>query len=233
MWLVVVAAGAGFGPAASLDLVEDAAAVGVPTGSTASAASCSCGELLGALVDKVETNYPGYHMEVRGRPAEEEYRRHVAAMRAEAAAVDGIACVRVLQNYVAWFGDGHLFVGGRPPIPTAEDSARLRDRAPRLDRSEAEVLARLDAGGVLDPIEGIWVDPAGLRLAIVPTGARTFAAVVLESTSAAWEPGDVKAELEALPDGSYDAILYDDAGIWGRLLSVFPIRLNALSVAIA
>src|SRR5690606_724720 len=38
-----------------------------------------------------------------------------------------------------------------------------------------------------------------------------FLAVVLMSSTSRWTAGDVKAELERLPDGSYDVVVYDDA----------------------
>lgn len=199
----------------------------IPAGATArqEAASCGCTDLLDALVAKVEANYPGYHLEVKGTPREQEYRRHLEDLRAQAAtAPPGIACVRVLQAYVASFEEGHLFVGGRPPVRTAEDSARLRAAAPRAAWTEADVRRYLADTGEIDPVEGLWIDPVGLKLAVVrnaalpdappapdlpATGGR-FTAFVLQSSSLQWKTGDVRAQLAALPDGSYDAVLYDD-----------------------
>lgn len=180
-------------------------------------APCTCVDLFDALAAKVVENYAGYHLEVRGTGREDAYRRFQSDARREAGAAEpGLECLALLQDYVAWFGDGHLFVGGRPPIPTAADSARLRDAAPRVDREESEVLRYLDSAvSALDPVEGVWVDATGLRIAIVRESAGEaddrFVAVVLASPSDLWKPGDVKAELTALPDGSYDVILYDDA----------------------
>src|SRR5690606_5042472 len=57
-------------------------------------AEVSCSVLLDALVAKVEANYPGYHIEVRGTPREQAYRQHVsttAAKRSEERRV-GKAC---------------------------------------------------------------------------------------------------------------------------------------------
>ncbi|HUP19561.1 MAG TPA: hypothetical protein VM778_06375 [Gemmatimonadota bacterium] len=129
---------------------------------------CSCASLLEALVEKVETNHPGYVLEVRGTAHEPEYRAHVEAMRAAAAgASDGIPCVRVLQTYVAFLRDGHLFVGGRPARRDSTPPA-----GPRLDWTEERVRRHLQEGGsALDPVEGIWVDAAGLRLAVVERSA--------------------------------------------------------------
>lgn len=179
-------------------------------------AQCTCDDLFAALAAKVEENYPGYHLEVRGTSREDAYLRFESDVRREAGAAEaGLECLALLQEYVAWFQDGHLFVGGRPPIPTAADSARLKDAAPRVERDEADVLRYLEsAASVLDPVEGIWVDPAGLRIAIVRDSDGEaddrFVAFVLASRSDPWKPGDVKAELTALPDGSYDVVLYDD-----------------------
>jgi hypothetical protein len=204
-----------------------------PSGALAqdAAATCSCPELLDALATKIEANYPGYHLEVKGHPREDDYRRHRSAMRVAAeSAGAGIDCLRILQAYVVWFEDGHIFVGGRPRVSTAEDTARLRDAAPRVAWTETDVLhyleSRLVAGtnerpNGLDAVEGIWLDPAGLKIAVVRQGmdaaARAseeapgrFIGFILTSSVEGWQPGDVKVELTALPDGSYDVIIYDD-----------------------
>ncbi|HUP19222.1 MAG TPA: S41 family peptidase [Gemmatimonadota bacterium] len=178
---------------------------------------CTCASLLDALVERVETNHPGYILEVRGTALEGEYRSRVTAARARArTAAAGIPCLRVLQEYVALLEDGHLFVGGGP---APRDSTPGPGR--RIDWTEDRVRRHLEERGrALDPVDGIWFDPAGLRLAVVerpvemPPGPEaegfTRVAFVLESSVDAWKHGDVKAELAPLPDGSYDVILYDD-----------------------
>lgn len=208
-----------------------ATAAAAPAVASPADTTCSCAELLEALRGRVEANHPGYHLEIRGTDAEQGYVEHLAATRHAAdAARPGIDCLRVLQNFVAWFEDGHLFVGGAPRPTSASDSARLRQAAPRVDRSEAEARRYLDGATVdLDPVEGIWYDATGTRFAVVrddraPAGGPSagFVAFVLESPSEAWRTGDVKARLTAMPDGSYDAVLYDDARsatrphVWAR-----------------
>ncbi|HET6362867.1 MAG TPA: hypothetical protein VFH11_12545, partial [Gemmatimonadota bacterium] len=179
--------------------------------------ACSCADLFDALVARVEENYPGYLLEVRGTSRESAYLRFKSDVRRTIEGADpGLECLAALQGYVAWFQEGHLFVGGRPPVETAADSARLRDGAPRVERDEADVLRYLESQvDALDPVEGIWADASGLRVAIVREnqdgGDDRFVAFVLSSQSDHWKPGEVKAELTALPDGSYDVVLYDDA----------------------
>jgi hypothetical protein len=183
----------------------------------------TCTELFDALAKEVETNYPGYHLEIRGTARELEYRSRRTALRQVAAGHDGLECVALLQTYVAWFQDGHLFVSASPRPATAADSAATRAAAPRVSWNEAEVLGYLDDEHVeLDPVEGLWVDPAGLRIAVlreswngarVAGGQRKFLAVVLASSVRTWAPGDVKAELKRLPDGSYDVVAYNDARV--------------------
>lgn len=201
--------------------VSGLTAVLAPTALSAQASTdCDCPALFDALVQKVEATYPGYWLEVRGRPAEAAYREAQAALRQRAVdTTPGLECLRLLQDYVAVFADGHLFVGGRPPIRTAADSTRLRTEAPRVGWTEAEVQAWLDAhDGDLDPLEGIWIDPTGMLLAIVREGmdggtrpGTRFTAFVVRSLSQAWATGDVRAELVALADGSYDPVVWDEA----------------------
>ncbi len=184
-------------------------------------AACSCEAALDSLAARVEVNYAGYALEVIGHQ-EAAYRRHLAGARARAAGAQGIACERVLQGYLDFFPDGHLFVGNVPALSGA-DSARLAAETRRLPWTLDVAIAYFDAhADALDPVEGIWYDGDGMGVAIVAdtmaegstrdsAAGDRFAAVVVAGAPAGWHEGDVRAELTRLPDGSYDAVLYGGA----------------------
>lgn len=190
-----------------------AAVLVIPTPARAAETACECRAEFDALAKTIERDYVGYHLGVRGR-RDAEYRRHVRAIAARAARSTPERCVNVLQDFVAFFRDGHLFVGEWPEVDAAE-AARLAASAERTTlRDEDAVRRALDArAGRLDPIEGVWYARDGARFGVVrdpKPGRRDFVAVVLTAGVAGWEPGQVKAEFRKLDDGSYGVVLYAD-----------------------
>lgn len=173
-------------------------------------AECSCASSFDALTAKVEANYLGYKLDADARA---RYERAKAGYRSQAEATAPQNCYRVLQDLVATFRDGHLFVGEYPPLSDA-DKERLAHSAPTLDRGEKRVRSILDARrSRLDPIEGIWFAADGSRIGVIPApggGANEFVAVTLETKTPGWRVGMVKAFFTRVEDGSYDATLFND-----------------------
>jgi hypothetical protein len=197
----------------------------------------ACAVLLEGFRAKIEANYAGFHLEVRGarrRAYDERYER----LAREASAAAGEACFFVLDRFVGWFDDPHVFVFQSTHLDTATTAERAR--AVRISGvTESTARSYLStAGRRLDPIEGIWYDGRGLRVAVVADseGADTFRAVVLTSDTTLWPVGAVRASIARREDGRYRVDLYErnfalrhlDAavhkevllrlspGIWGR-----------------
>ncbi|NOT07484.1 MAG: hypothetical protein HOP28_04675 [Gemmatimonadales bacterium] len=192
--------------AMSLGPVSASAQAGGP------APACDCQADLDSLAAKLERNYIAFRFEVAGKPRESAYRTLVARLHDRAASTSDADCIHLLRELTDWFGDGHLFVFQWPAV-TPEETARLAAQAERRDIDEARVRAELDRRkGRLDPIEGIWYAP-GYRIGILrePTkGGPDFTAVVLQSDSAQWRPGQVKGRFWRNRDGSYRTIYAAD-----------------------
>ena len=172
-------------------------------------ASPTCAEDLAALDAKVQADYAGFLLEIRG-PRREAFDRMLAAAVANAARAAGPSCLAVLQAYVDFFADPHLFVYQSTQLDTAETSRRAR-AVERIALTEPEVrqsLARRRSRP--DPIEGIWYGGA-LRVAIVRDAARDdgrhFEAVVLAGDTSIWRQGDVRGRFTRTPDGRYEGRL--------------------------
>lgn len=175
--------------------------------------ACPCSEALRELTSTIERNYVGFRLEIHGQRAEQHRVTLAGFTRQAGAASTDEECVRVLQSYLRFFRDGHLFLLTRPRL-SPEDSMRVAREAPRTPLREADVRRILEErAGSLDPIEGIWYDKSGYRVGIVHAPQSTshdFVGVMLTEGAEGWEAGDVKAWFRALPDGSYDAVLYAD-----------------------
>jgi hypothetical protein len=204
----------------------------------------TCAGDLAALDAKVRADYAGFLLEIRG-PRREAFDRMLAAARARAANAAGPSCLAVLQDYLDFFADPHLFIYQGTRLDTAETSRRAR-AVERVALTEPEVRRSLARrGSRLDPIEGIWYDRT-LRVAIVRDAAhddgRHFEAVVLAGDTSIWRPGDVRARFTRTAEGRYEGrlrernyaerlvrpeifkrlILRLAPGNWGRAFPVAP-----------
>ncbi len=155
----------------------------------------SCTDLLEGLRAKLEADYAGYQLEVAGH-RDAAYGALLTGLRRRAAGVAaGGDCFPVLEAFIAWFDDPHLFVYQSPRLDSAEARRRLAEiRTVPLD--EAGVRRTVAARGTkADPIEGIWHE-RGLRLGVVPNPGGTpgrFIAVVLSSDTTTLQAGMVGA----------------------------------------
>jgi hypothetical protein len=178
------------------------------TGMRASLAVPTCMELLNGIQAKVEANYAGFLLEVKGKPRQPEHDRMLAAARRRAATTTTDQCFDVLYEYIAWFNDPHLFVYQSPRLDTAETRRRM-PLVPRVPIDEAAVRARLARiGAAADPIEGLWYD-GSMQLAVIPDPsgpAGRFVAVVTVSDTATLPVGAVHAVFTRRP-GGYDTDL--------------------------
>ena len=168
-----------------------------------------CRALLDGMQAKLEGNYAGYLLEVKGKPRQAEHNRMLAGVRRRADAATDAGCFVVLHDYIAWFNDPHLFVYQSPRLDSAETGHRAGS-VPRVSIDEAAVRARLARiGAAADPIEGIWYDGA-MQVAVIPDPAGVvgrFVAVVTVSDTTTLPVGAVHAVFTRRRNGGYDTDL--------------------------
>jgi hypothetical protein len=180
--------------------------VGLGIQSPTADSTLSCATNLALLERKMHLDYAGYTLELRGdRLTKFAAMKRAAQRRAERTTGDD--CYFVLNDFVEWFDDPHLFVYQSTRLDTAETTRRAA-MVKRLNVTEASAREYYRKRGArLDPIEGIWYD-RGLRVAVLPDstlGAGRFVAVMLSSDTSIWQPGAVRARFTRRPSGGYDA----------------------------
>ncbi len=126
----------------------------------ATVASAGCPSAFDDVVSATETHYAGYVVKLDDDDARGAYRRFRELMRGRAlAAADHAACRRVLDAYLGFFSDHHLFAASREnptsPLPRPARRWTARRIGAYFDKTEA-----------MDPIEGRWFDASG-RIAVV------------------------------------------------------------------
>jgi hypothetical protein len=130
----------------------------------------SCAEDLSALASKLYDDYAGFRLEVKGE-RRTSYEAMFNAARARAEKTTAADCYPVLDHYIAWFDDPHLFIYQNDAIDSA-NARRLARDVRRIDMTEDKARALFASRGRQgDPIEGIWYDRK-LRVAIIPQSRR-------------------------------------------------------------
>lgn len=179
------------------------------------------------VVDKVAENYAGWETKTAA-PCRAEIDALTVRLRDQVAAGDDASARAAIEQWLAWFDDGHL----RLDWAAAERASPWNVPALRLSEADARA-AFARAGANLRPIEGLWTIDNRYRLAVLRReGAmNVFDAVVLSSAVNTWVPGDVKAVLTEQIDGSF-SIRYGagdrtELALQGKLVS----RNDALEIA--
>lgn len=170
-------------------------------------AACSCAAVLDQVIAAVETDYAGYLIKVDA-DRREAYDRFKAVVKADAPGAGVDRCQEVMDTYLAFFQDYHLFVlrankaggpGGKTVRPWTEAEARAE-----IDRHRER----------LDPVEGLWASHGGRYAVLHEAGAPagTFFAVRLAADGT--PSSDLAAVLHRIEHGSYRATWRDAQGQW-------------------
>lgn len=167
-----------------------------------------CSTTLDQLKSKVEADYAGYLLEVKG-PRQSAYATMLAGLQARAGNADEGACLDLLQSYIAWFQDPHLFLYQSARVDTAV-AARRRAAVSVLPFDTVAFKTSLaHRARERDPVEGIWND-GRLRVAVAPDGDRRegrFVAVVLTPDTVGWPRLAVRARFTRRGPGRYQVDL--------------------------
>lgn len=172
-------------------------------------AACTCSAAFDGVISGVEADYAGFPHKVDAE-RREAYDRLKAILKKDAAGAGPGRCKEVLDTYLAFFQDHHLFV-----LRSPDNKAGGPGRATARPWTEAEARAEIDRNRErLDPIEGLWYARDG-RYAVLHeagTPAGTFAAVRLAAGGA--PSSDLAAVLQRIGHGSYRALYRDAQGRW-------------------
>lgn len=204
-------------------------------------APCSCAADFSKLEEKLEANYVAYHL--HRADIDEGYQEHKQRYAKLVQTTRISDCARVLQSFLEFFKDGHLFAAEFPNYAEPELQAfRKQVQTGKLDtRMVKKYLVKNRQR--LSSIEGLWTDGSS-RFAIIRNPVRhkfhEFIAVVLDAPDPT-QAGEIKLRLAKGMkhyEGTYytntyapryvtadlykdDSLLYLTGGIyWGRLSGV-------------
>jgi len=171
------------------------------------AQNCSCHELLDSLIKKVETDYAGYIHKVK-EPGNKSYENFKKEIKTKSGNVAFIDCYGILDEYVKFFHDGHLFIIEFPnPSQAQSDSLQLLIKHMPVPANYTDALTKKTEK---DSVEGIWGDTFNQQIAIVKKEDNLFYGIIQQSNIPKWEPGMVRMEIKKVKENEYNITYYKD-----------------------
>ena len=192
--------------------------------------TCNCVDAFTDMVEKLEANYIGLP-HLLEEVAEQVYQDRVDDYQQKATKTEALNCTRLLNEFLDFFEDGHLFAVEFPKYSDTELVA-WKDSIQIFKENEFDpdtVLNQLkqDLFHFGDKILGTYTD--GISEIVMLGDGRIFGGFVIKSERADVKPGEIKVELEAYEGGyrgtyfSYTgAQRYTEADLYkdGTLLSI-------------
>lgn len=172
-----------------------------------------CSRNFDAIQQKVEDNYAGWSEKVTSRNQKkfdkitEETSLKVAEIN------EPEACYHVLNEWLAFFEDGHLFLNIQPFVKP-EKPGDLEKRASKVGsvsfKSEPAFKKYLDKNKNLPEIVGIWEsDDKTYRVGIVADSKKNrYKAFLLSKRDELWTQGKVKFELKEVEKNKFETNYY-------------------------
>jgi uncharacterized protein (DUF2147 family) len=212
---------------------------------------CNCAQNFQTLQQKVKINYAGYDSRIttKNKVAFEQLTDSVG--KATMAISDGYACFKLMERWVDFFRDGHLYLS----TTFSSKSTPVAAEGPKMTTVDSanfyQYLAKNAAQ--LEPLEGVWDNDDGSYTVALKrdiTAENTYQATILRAKSEKWKTGIVKFNLRKEKGlwkaqyykGDFSAtnlkttfnenlLIFDQFGVWQKQYPEPKIKLDAAQIA--
>ena len=117
---------------------------------------CDCKSVFEKVVLKIEENYIAYQL--TKEEIQQDYEARIANYKERAEKTSSDECAQMLQNFLRFFKDGHLFVSQFPKLGTEELlKHKQKIQANKYDVEKVQAYL-VDSKMTLSPLEGLWTD---------------------------------------------------------------------------
>lgn len=179
---------------------------------------CSCIQDYHFIKKHIETNHGGFNKKIKS-PEEPAYKAFIQQLESEISPLkDPKYCLLYLKKYIRYLQDHHSNITGPSGNIVAEnDSAALAAffNSPAFLQTEtlspdSNYLAQLRKNDSFQSPEGIYYSTDSTYMVALiksKTSYRDYAAVILQSKTRLWKPGQVKFELKQVNDSLFDVLI--------------------------
>lgn len=155
-------------------------------------AKCNCEKALQKLVNKIETEYPGFADKTKDKYLYDSLKE---SLKTESKKADDSVCLKVLQKYIVFFKDPHLLVSSKSTgnEPNSAIPANLFDVDLQFFQQKIQ--------NTTDRFEGIWRGES-YKVGIKKAGATEYVGFIIKEDSNSWKPKEIKFKLH--PNGKFE-----------------------------
>jgi hypothetical protein len=162
--------------------------------------SCDCSQNLDSLLMHLPQNYPGWQMK---DTQSKFYRSHLAASVLKAGgAKNPKECQAALQQFLAWFGDGHLGVSYSGDVFKLKKN-KVQNTPIWSGLNEKTARNFLDSLQPRDSFSGIWESYESFYKALIVPRGRGFHAYLISTINKNWKAGELKMAFEKNEKGKW------------------------------
>lgn len=177
--------------------------------SLAQDAKCDCKIVYDDLIEKLEENYIGL-AQLRAAGKHTEYEKRKEVFKKKVANIESENCTKVLQQFLSYFEDGHLYVTEFPTYSEAETAWFKREIKRGITNIDT-ILKTLESQknmveeNGLHSIIGKWTDGESNFAIIEDEGY--YKVYIIDSKLESVEPGELKALFSPMGE-SFDGTYY-------------------------
>ncbi len=167
---------------------------------------------------KLERNYAGWNDKVTEKNKKKFLELTEQTRVAAAKITEAEQCYFLVNKWLSFFEDGHVFINIDNPYAEPETSEDIIKRANKVAsesfKNEEEFKKMLDSNPHKSDIEGIWVSEDGMyTVGIMSTHKRKkrYGAFLVKEKDELWKVGKQKFELKEISEGNFSTeFLYAD-----------------------
>ena len=152
----------------------------VITSTSFSQTDCNCEQALKQLMQKVETEYPGFNDKTKDKLLYNNFKENLIAKSGNISELD---CIELLRTYKDFFRDGHISI-----YPVAQEQNVQQNK---VAISQEEFQKRIL--NTTDPMEGVWSSGA-YKVGIVKQNEE-YQGFIIEADTNFWKANEIKFRL--------------------------------------
>jgi hypothetical protein len=161
---------------------------------------CNCEQALSQLIERVESDYPGFKEKTTHKLIYENFKKELQNQSKNVQEAD---CFELLKAYLAYFKDGHITLtksGGKKPVKTEKQDTKTSEK---LDVNLKSFKKHIST--TTDDLEGIWKS-GGYKVGIIKKEGK-YQTFIIESANKSWKANEVKFSL--MDDGKANYFMGD------------------------
>ncbi|HEY5535308.1 MAG TPA: S41 family peptidase [Ignavibacteria bacterium] len=150
------------------------------TSTSYSQTDCNCEQALKQLIQKIETEYPGFNDKTKDKLLYNSFKENLIT---KAGSISELDCIELLRSYKDFFRDGHISI-----YPVVQEQTVQQNK---VAISQEEFQKRIL--NTTDPMEGVWRSGA-YKVGIVKLN-NEYQGFIIEADTNFWKANEIKFRL--------------------------------------